>query len=188
MVWTSDGRQFFFDVTSRVSLWMIPEELKDNPQVEKIIEGGPEGQGGAQYNIPTHTGSFVLCLSVLAPPGTKGDAPSAKRVKLSEEGEGEEEEMEEGGGGLDISVGGQAVATVSTVPTEAVDAEKTATMMRLGKTFEERQEEFKEMLLERGVRETGHSFTLCAYTHSLLCIDAGVCLLYLGQGAAQVCV
>ena len=45
VVWTSDKRQFFFDVTSRVSLWMVPEELKDNPLVEKIIEDGPDGQG-----------------------------------------------------------------------------------------------------------------------------------------------
>ena len=52
MVWTSDNRQFFFDVTSRVSLWMIPEELNDNPLVEKIIENGPDGQGeGPQWWI-----------------------------------------------------------------------------------------------------------------------------------------
>lgn len=52
MVWTSDKRQFFFDVTSRVSLWMMPEELCDNPLVEKIIENGPDGQGrGPQWWI-----------------------------------------------------------------------------------------------------------------------------------------
>lgn len=41
VVWTSDNRQFFFDVTSRVSLWIMPEELKDNPLVDKILENGP---------------------------------------------------------------------------------------------------------------------------------------------------
>ena len=43
VVWTSDNRQFFFDVTSRVSLWIMPEELKDNPQLMKILENGPDG-------------------------------------------------------------------------------------------------------------------------------------------------
>ena len=43
VVWTTDGRQFFFDVTSRVSLWIMPEELKDNPQLEKILENGRDG-------------------------------------------------------------------------------------------------------------------------------------------------
>jgi transcription elongation regulator 1 len=121
VVWTSDRRQFFFDVTSRVSLWMMPEELKDNPLVEKIIDDGPDGE-----------------------------APSAKRVKVEGEG-GEEDEEEMEGGELDISVGGEDVATMKMVQTEAVDAEKKAAMIRSGKTLEERQEEFKEMLLERAV-------------------------------------
>jgi transcription elongation regulator 1 len=121
VVWTSDRRQFFFDVTSRVSLWIMPEELKDNPLVEKIIDDGPDGE-----------------------------APSAKRVKVEGEG-GEEDEDEMEGGELDISVGGEAVVTMTMVQAEAVDAEKKAAMIRSGKTLEERQEEFKEMLLERGV-------------------------------------
>ena len=79
-----------------------------------------------------------------------GDAPSPKRVKL-EDGAGDEDEEEIEGGGLDIAVGGEAVATMKMVAAETVDAEKTAAMIRSGKTLEERQEEFKEMLLERGV-------------------------------------
>ena len=76
-------------------------------------------------------------------------------MKLGEGGgegveeEEEEEEMEEGAVGLDIPTG-----MVAAVPaqTEVIDTEKKAAMMRSGKTVEERQEEFKEMLLERGVR------------------------------------
>lgn len=64
--------------------------------------------------------------------------------------------MEEGGvGELNISVGGHAMARVQTVPQssgEVADTEKKAVMLRSGKTPEERQEEFKGMLLERGVR------------------------------------
>lgn len=86
----------------------------------------------------------------------KSNDPPAKRMKLEEEGGGdsrkedeEEEEMEEGGG-LEIPAGAQV--TVKPLQTEAMETEKKAAMMRSGKTVEERQEEFKEMLLERGVR------------------------------------
>ena len=65
-----------------------------------------------------------------------------------EEGEEEEEEMEEGEAALDIPTG-----TVL-AQTEALEMEKKAAMMRSGKTVEERQEEFKGMLLERGVRNS----------------------------------
>lgn len=71
-------------------------------------------------------------------------------MKLDEEGDGrgdeeEEEEMEEGGG-LEIP---QVMVPVK--PQESVEAEKKVAMIRSGKTLEERQEEFKDMLLERGV-------------------------------------
>lgn len=69
-------------------------------------------------------------------------------MKLDEEGDGkgdeeDEEEMEEGGG-LEIPVGTQGMVPVKTQ--ESVEAK-----IRSGKTPEERQEEFKDMLLERGV-------------------------------------
>ena len=128
---------------------------------------------------------YILCVYFL-PAGKKGDAPSAKRVKLEEGGgEEDEEEMEEGGGGLDISVGGQAVATMKMVPVEAVDAEKKAAMIRSGKSLEERQEEFKEMLLERGVSEPLAKLLSAHSNFSSPC--SGVCLLDVGQGAAQIC-
>ena len=86
----------------------------------------------------------------------KTNAPSAKRQKLDTEGEEEEgeEEMEEGGGGLlEIPTQAQATSVPAKPPmTEAMEAEKKMAMARSGKTVEERQEEFKEMLLERGVR------------------------------------
>lgn len=50
VVWTSDGRQFFFDVTSHVSLWLMPEELKDNPQLHKILENSPDGNSRSHGN------------------------------------------------------------------------------------------------------------------------------------------
>ena len=87
--------------------------------------------------------------------------PPAKRMKLSNEGgeggEGEDDEEEEmEAGGLDIPTGGQMMVQVKPAQTEVMETEKKAAMMRSGKTVEERQEEFKEMLLERGVSLLHH--------------------------------
>ena len=81
----------------------------------------------------------------------KTGEPSSKRARLDEdEGEGEEE-MEVGGGGLD-TVPEAPVMELKPHLSEAAETERKSAMIRAGKTPEERQVEFKEMLLERGVR------------------------------------
>ena len=86
------------------------------------------------------------------------EPPAAKRAKLEEDDEGEgngEEGMEgmEEGGGVDIPL--RVPVQMSTKPpltTGAMETEKNVALLRSSKTVEERQGEFKEMLLERGVR------------------------------------
>ena len=131
--------------------------------------------------------------------------PPAKRIKVGEggsgrgeEGEEEEDEMEDGAGGLDIPTGTQVTAPVKS---EVMETEKTAAMMRSGKTLEQRQDEFKDMLLERGVSVeqsfSSLSYMTCTFTQTTctcilccpsLCVHTGLGVLHLGQGAAQVCV
>ena len=41
VVWTGDGKQFFFNPTTRLSIWEKPEELEDNDKVDDIVEKGP---------------------------------------------------------------------------------------------------------------------------------------------------
>ena len=41
VVWTSNDKHFFFDATSRVSVWTVPQELVDNPQVAKVLDEPP---------------------------------------------------------------------------------------------------------------------------------------------------
>lgn len=41
VVWTTDERSFFFNVTSRNSVWTLPEDLEDNPHVAKILDEPP---------------------------------------------------------------------------------------------------------------------------------------------------
>ena len=41
VVFTNDGRRFFFDATRRKSVWSTPEELENLPIVMKILENPP---------------------------------------------------------------------------------------------------------------------------------------------------
>lgn len=81
--------------------------------------------------------------------------PAAKRPRRDSdsegEGEGEMRSMEESSD-LQDRVSGAPMVEVHSQLTEVADAEKKAVQLRAGKSLEERQRQFKEMLLERGVR------------------------------------
>ena len=42
IVWTGDGKHFFFNPSAKLSLWEIPEELRHRGDVAGLIENGPE--------------------------------------------------------------------------------------------------------------------------------------------------
>ena len=44
VVWTSDQKMFYFNAVKRISMWTMPEELEDNPQVAKVIDEPPWGK------------------------------------------------------------------------------------------------------------------------------------------------
>ena len=44
IVWTGDGKHFFFNPSAKLSLWEIPEELRHRGDVAGLIESGPEGK------------------------------------------------------------------------------------------------------------------------------------------------
>ena len=41
VVWTTDERSFFFNVTTRTSVWSVPGELEGNPHAAKILDNPP---------------------------------------------------------------------------------------------------------------------------------------------------
>ena len=45
VVWTGDARSFFYNAVNKESHWVMPEELKDNEQVEKLLSTPPESKG-----------------------------------------------------------------------------------------------------------------------------------------------
>lgn len=44
VVWTGDGRVFFFNPSKRISVWETPDELKGRADVERLLEK-PPGEG-----------------------------------------------------------------------------------------------------------------------------------------------
>ena len=45
-MWTGDGRVFFYNPSSRTSLWEKPEELMGRADVDKMIQGPPDANKG----------------------------------------------------------------------------------------------------------------------------------------------
>ncbi len=43
VVWTGDGRVFFYNPSTRSSVWEKPDDLKNRVDVDKMIAGPPEG-------------------------------------------------------------------------------------------------------------------------------------------------
>ena len=41
LVWTGDGRVFFFSPSTKTSIWERPKELEDNTTIDDLLRMGP---------------------------------------------------------------------------------------------------------------------------------------------------
>jgi transcription elongation regulator 1 len=71
VVWTGDGRVFFFKPSTRTSVWEKPDDLKGRADVDKMVSNPPEvvqalksveGQS-PNKKVKSDNGNFVLCIS-----------------------------------------------------------------------------------------------------------------------------
>ena len=46
VVWTGDGRCFFYNPSQRLSVWEKPEDLQNRPDVDKLLANKPDPKGG----------------------------------------------------------------------------------------------------------------------------------------------
>uniref|UniRef100_A0A672KMB9 Transcription elongation regulator 1 n=1 Tax=Sinocyclocheilus grahami TaxID=75366 RepID=A0A672KMB9_SINGR len=136
VVWTGDERVFFYNPTTRLSMWERPEELVGRVDVDKAIQEPPHKRDRSSLSKPS-----VLCLcvswdTVLAKEeqdfavaeDIPDDEPSkAKRRKIEEKKEADSEKE------------------------AAMEAELKAARERAVVPQEARMNQFKDMLLERGV-------------------------------------
>uniref|UniRef100_A0AAR2L013 Transcription elongation regulator 1 n=1 Tax=Pygocentrus nattereri TaxID=42514 RepID=A0AAR2L013_PYGNA len=122
VVWTGDERVFFYNPTTRMSMWERPEELVGRADVDKSIQEPPH-----KRHLDNVTCCFSTILSKPSPVVTEDtpeDEPS-KAKKRKKETDSEKE--------------------------AAMEAELRAARERAVVPQETRMGQFKDMLLERGV-------------------------------------
>uniref|UniRef100_A0A671QEV3 Transcription elongation regulator 1 n=1 Tax=Sinocyclocheilus anshuiensis TaxID=1608454 RepID=A0A671QEV3_9TELE len=125
VVWTGDERVFFYNPTTRLSMWERPEELVGRVDVDKAIQEPPHKRGLDNSNklvLAKEEQEFAVAED------TPEDEPSkAKRRKIEEKKEADTEKE------------------------AAMEAELKAARERAVVPQEARMSQFKDMLLERGV-------------------------------------
>lgn len=123
IVWTGDDRVFFYNPTTRLSMWERPEELVGRSDVDKSLQEPPHKKG--QDNGPKPA---VIKQDLDLAEDMLEDEPSqAKRKKLEEKKETDLEKE------------------------AAMEAELKAARERSVVPQETRMSQFRDMLLERGV-------------------------------------
>uniref|UniRef100_A0A8C2HJ42 Transcription elongation regulator 1 n=1 Tax=Cyprinus carpio TaxID=7962 RepID=A0A8C2HJ42_CYPCA len=124
VVWTGDERVFFYNPTTRLSMWERPEELVGRVDVDKALQEPPHKRGldnGNKLVLAKEEQEFAVAED------TPEDEPSkAKRRKIEEKEADTEKEA-------------------------AMEAELKAARERAVVPQEARMNQFKDMLLERGV-------------------------------------
>lgn len=86
MVWTGDGRVFFYNPSSRTSVWERPEELVGRADVDKMVASPPESVQQTPQADSTTTNNTSTTTSetqaVKRENQDESDASAAKKPKL----------------------------------------------------------------------------------------------------------
>ncbi|XP_044756362.1 transcription elongation regulator 1-like isoform X2 [Coccinella septempunctata] len=143
VVWTGNGRVFFYNPSSRTSVWERPEELLKRTDVDKMVSEPPDILTGA--NTATNK------VDVKSPGKTKRESDESdseqeeenvpKRKKLDESPDVQEVNGTAQPPGKKIDIGKEA----------AIEAEVRAAKERAVIPLETRMKLFKEMLSEKQV-------------------------------------
>ncbi|XP_005996147.1 transcription elongation regulator 1 isoform X1 [Latimeria chalumnae] len=121
VVWTGDERVFFYNPTTRLSMWDKPDELIGRADVDKIIQQPPHKKGTEEEKKP-------IKEEPESAEETNEDEPVKAKKRKKDENKEVDSEKE-----------------------AAMEAEIKAARERAIVPLEARMKQFKEMLLERGV-------------------------------------
>ncbi|XP_022246248.1 transcription elongation regulator 1-like isoform X2 [Limulus polyphemus] len=135
VVWTGDGRVFFFNPSTRMSVWEKPDELKGREDVEKLVQAPPKQPDSIKVNSVE---------------SSDDSEPAAKKKKVetdvtettvtqSQESKVTEDQNNKKTGRIDI--GKEA----------AIEAELKAAKERAAVPLEIRMKQFRDMLAEKEV-------------------------------------
>lgn len=90
VVWTGDGRVFFYNPSSKMSVWERPEELADRADVTKAMSTVPEAL------LASNPGNVVPRATTVTQHNTPGGSVGEETVSVPKAAECESEDEEEG--------------------------------------------------------------------------------------------
>lgn len=64
VVWTGDERVFFYNPSVKTSLWERPPELKNRPDVDKLMKGPPTGEEVPEEPAPVKKQAPIVTLDL----------------------------------------------------------------------------------------------------------------------------
>jgi len=133
VVWTGDGRVFFYNPSTRTSVWEKPDELKNRPDVDKLLSSTPGEKKDETLKDESRSGSDKKKRS-----DSYVEEPPVKKSKSDDDA-----------GTIDEPVVVKEQPPV--VKDTAMEAEVKAAQQRAIIPLEERVQQFKEMLAEKEV-------------------------------------
>ena len=80
VVWTGDGRVFFYNPSSRISVWERPDELIGRMDVEKMTAGPPETSNSTNKIEAARRADDSSGESS----GEEDKQPAAKKIKIED--------------------------------------------------------------------------------------------------------
>ncbi|GFO13671.1 transcription elongation regulator 1, partial [Plakobranchus ocellatus] len=122
VVWTGDGRCFFYNPSQRLSVWEKPEDLQNRPDVDKLLSSKPDAKPGEKRKEEKE----------------EEEEQQAKKKKTDTEPVKEEKKES---GNKQIDVGKEA----------AIEAEVQAARQRAVVPLDIRMKQFRDMLAEKEV-------------------------------------
>ncbi|UYV78992.1 TCERG1 [Cordylochernes scorpioides] len=141
VVWTGDRRVFFFNPSTRTSVWEKPADLQNKPEVDKMIQSPPkpkekieEDEDEESQEPPSKKPNAIILMQILT------------WCRLDEE---EEEASGEDKSSTTQEEGTAAAGVISREAT--MEAELRASKERANVPLEVRMKQFREMLVEKEV-------------------------------------
>ncbi|KAL9982359.1 hypothetical protein ACROYT_G004391 [Oculina patagonica] len=149
VVWTGDEKMFFFNPTTRLSIWEKPDELESNDKVDEIVsKGPPKKQPPTETKKENKTPVATVEDSDEGPPAKKQRTGSQSEeihdVQMTDQETKEEMPQPEH---FEQPEPVQPPAPVVQTTKNVRPVKEKKTMLSL----EDRMKEFRDMMLERGV-------------------------------------
>ncbi|XP_001847600.2 transcription elongation regulator 1 [Culex quinquefasciatus] len=164
VVWTGDGRVFFYNPSSRTSVWERPDDLRERADVDKAISVPPQQLLGnvPAKELPTEVATTAAASSAVsaAAQSSKTTAIAMDVVEKQSESESSTDEVEEVPSKkfkTDVEAAIKTAASASKGGNDpekealAMEAEARASRERALVPLDVRMKSFKEMLKEKEV-------------------------------------